>query len=56
MAIAVFCPSFVLQSQLEGKTLRLGDCAFIPRLQKANWNENIEKETGYMPDNWWDIH
>lgn len=51
LAISVFCPTFVLQSQMEGKEFRLGDLTFTPRLQKASWIEE-KKETFKVAKNW----
>ena len=45
----------VYEAQMERKEIRLGQNSFIPKLQKANWHENKEKDNSYMPSSIWDI-
>ena len=53
--ISMYCVALVLQLHMEGKEVRFGSCAYVPKLQKANWHENKEKDNSYMPSSIWDI-
>lgn len=55
LIIAVNSIPMIFMAQMERKEIRLGQNSFIPKLQKANWHENKEKDNSYMPSSIWDI-